>query len=135
MAAVAAIAGVGLMIVCSSSLAAALMMGGEEETPAPATTTPAGPSAGPTASDDTGVTSQQPLTVHECVQSERNWINGKMRNDGWTQLQGEEAMSCRMTDTEIRPCNAAEMTWINSVVQSGQRSPGQAEREKGCRRV
>jgi hypothetical protein len=40
-----AVAGVGLMVVCSSSLAAVMMMGGEEETPA--TTTSAGPSAGP----------------------------------------------------------------------------------------
>jgi len=39
-----AVAGVGLMVVCSSSLAAAMMMGGEEETPTPATTTSAGPS-------------------------------------------------------------------------------------------
>ena len=38
-----AVAGVGLMVVCSSSLAAVMMMGGEEETPAPAT--PAGPAA------------------------------------------------------------------------------------------
>ena len=37
-----AVAGVGLMVVCSSSLAAVMMMGGEEETPA--TTTTAGPS-------------------------------------------------------------------------------------------
>jgi hypothetical protein len=37
-----AVAGVGLMVVCSSSLAAAMMMGGEEETPT--TTTTAGPS-------------------------------------------------------------------------------------------
>jgi hypothetical protein len=36
-----AVAGVGLMVVCSSSLAAAMMMGGEEDTPA--TTTSAGP--------------------------------------------------------------------------------------------
>ena len=35
-----AVAGVGLMVVCSSSLAAAMMMGGEEETPTPTTTTP-----------------------------------------------------------------------------------------------
>lgn len=41
-----AVAGVGLMVVCSSSLAAVMMMRGEEETPA--TTTPAGP-AGPAA--------------------------------------------------------------------------------------
>jgi len=38
-----AIAGVGLMVVCSSSIAAVMMMGGEEETPA--TTTTAGPTA------------------------------------------------------------------------------------------
>ncbi len=38
-----AIAGVGLMVVCSSSLAAVMMMGGEEETPTPLTTS-AGPS-------------------------------------------------------------------------------------------
>jgi hypothetical protein len=38
-----AIAGVGLMVVCSSSLAAVMMMGGEEETPT--TTTSAGPAA------------------------------------------------------------------------------------------
>ena len=36
-----AVAGVGLMVVCSSSLAAVMMMGGEEETPT--TTTSAGP--------------------------------------------------------------------------------------------
>jgi hypothetical protein len=36
-----AVAGVGLMVVCSSSLAAVMMMGGEEETPTP--TTPAAP--------------------------------------------------------------------------------------------
>ncbi len=40
-----AVAGVGLMVVCSSSLAAVMLMGGEEETPAPATT--AGAGAGP----------------------------------------------------------------------------------------
>jgi hypothetical protein len=40
-----AVAGVGLMVVCSSSLAAVMMMGGEEETPT--TTTSAG-SAAPT---------------------------------------------------------------------------------------
>jgi hypothetical protein len=38
-----AVAGVGLMVVCSSSLAAVMLMSGEEETPT--TTTTAGPSA------------------------------------------------------------------------------------------
>ena len=47
MAAVPMLAGVGLMVVCSSSIAAFMMMGGEEDTPA--ATTPAGPSAGPSA--------------------------------------------------------------------------------------
>ena len=40
-----AVAGVGLMVVCSSSLAAVMMMGGEEETPVPVATTPVGPVA------------------------------------------------------------------------------------------
>tara|TARA_Y100000385_G_scaffold150305_1_gene155844 strand:+ start:249 stop:827 length:579 start_codon:yes stop_codon:yes gene_type:complete len=35
-----AVAGVGMMMVCSSSLAAVMLMGGEEETPAPAPATP-----------------------------------------------------------------------------------------------
>ena len=39
------LAGVGLMMVCCSSLSSFMMMGGEDETP----TTPAGPTAGPTA--------------------------------------------------------------------------------------
>jgi hypothetical protein len=39
-----AIAGVGLMVVCSSSLAAVMMMGGDEDTPATTPTTSAGPS-------------------------------------------------------------------------------------------
>jgi hypothetical protein len=38
-----AVAGVGLMVVCSSSLAAVMMMGGEEETPTQTPTTTAGP--------------------------------------------------------------------------------------------
>lgn len=38
-----AIAGVGMMMVCSSSLAAVMLMGGEEETPTPAPATPVVP--------------------------------------------------------------------------------------------
>src|SRR6056300_1429006 len=51
-----AIAGVGLMVVCSSSLAAVMLMGGEEETPTTTTTTSAQSAAGPTGDedDDTG---------------------------------------------------------------------------------
>jgi len=51
-----AIAGVGLMVVCSSSLAAVMLMGGEEETPTPTTTTSAQSAVGPTGDedDDTG---------------------------------------------------------------------------------
>ena len=65
MAAVAAIAGVGMMVCCSSSVAA-LMMGGGEETPAtPAATTPVVP-------EDTGP------TMLKC-------INTQKRGDmGWT---------------------------------------------------
>ena len=42
-----AVAGVGLMVICSSSLAAVMLMGGEEDTPTP----PAGPS-GPACQPD-----------------------------------------------------------------------------------
>jgi hypothetical protein len=51
-----AIAGVGLMVVCSSSLATVMLMGGEEETPTTTTTTSAQSAAGPTGDedDDTG---------------------------------------------------------------------------------
>ena len=54
MAAVAAIAGVGMMVMCSSSLAATMMMGGEEKKDP---VVPLGPSPGPSADDDddTGV--------------------------------------------------------------------------------
>jgi len=42
-----AVAGVGLMVVCSSSLAAVMMMGGEEETPAPVAVAPSVPDPDP----------------------------------------------------------------------------------------
>ena len=57
-----AIAGVGLMVVCSSSLAAVMMMGGEEETPTTTTTTTTGPSARspePACEEDLTITTQE----------------------------------------------------------------------------
>ena len=150
MASVQMLAGVGLMAVCCSSLSAFMMSGGEE-TPDPDTGAGAGAGAGSddagSGSDDTGSgsgtetdpdTTTQAMTLsglHTCVQSERNWINGKMRNDGWTQYKGEIAMSCRMTDTELKPCNVAETNWINAVIAQGTHSPSQAERAmNGCAR-
>jgi len=52
-----AIAGIGMMMVCSSSLATVMLMGGEEETPAPTTSAgpAAGPAAGPTGDEEGGV--------------------------------------------------------------------------------
>ena len=44
-----AVAGVGLMVVCSSSLAAVMMMGGEEDTSTTGGGSSAGPAAGPSA--------------------------------------------------------------------------------------
>ena len=157
MASVPMLAGVGLLMVCCSSLSAFMMSGGEE------TPTEAGAGAGAgsddsgtgsddsgTGSDDSGTGSDDSGTgtytdpdtttqamnlsaLHTCVQSERNWINGKMRNDGWTQYKGEMAMSCRMTDTELEPCNVAETNWINAVIKQGTHSPSQAERAmNGC---
>jgi hypothetical protein len=43
-----AVAGVGLMVVCSSSLAAVMMMGREEETPTPSTTSTTSATSAPT---------------------------------------------------------------------------------------
>tara|TARA_Y100000389_G_scaffold184785_1_gene203549 strand:- start:1175 stop:1771 length:597 start_codon:yes stop_codon:yes gene_type:complete len=60
MAAVAAIAGVGLMVVCSSSLAAVMMMGGEEETP------DTGGGAGPSAPDETFTVPTEADSLSEC---------------------------------------------------------------------
>ena len=163
MASVPMLAGVGLLMVCCSSLSAFMMSGGEE-TPteggagagagagsddAGSGSDDAGSGSDDTGSgsDDTGSgsgtetdpdTTTQAMTLsglHTCVQSERNWINGKMRNDGWTQYKGEIAMSCRMTDTELEPCNVAETNWINAVIAQGTHSPSQAERAmNGCAR-
>ena len=63
MAAVAAIAGVGMMVCCSSSVAA-LMMGGEEDTPTP----PAGPSA----TDETFTIPTDDDSLAECYGA-RHW--------------------------------------------------------------
>jgi hypothetical protein len=70
---------------------------------------------------------------HACVQTERNWINRKITDDGWTKLQGEEAMGCEMTDTELVPCNVAQTNWINAVVKDGTHNTAQAQRAmNGC---
>ena len=143
MAAMPMLAGVGLMMVCCSSLSV-FMMGGEE-TPNPdpkggADDSGTGADDTGSGSDDTGSgsgtetdpdTTTEAMTLsglHTCVQSERNWINGKITNDGWTKLQGEEAMSCTMTYTELEPCNVAQTNWINAVIEQGTHSPAQAER-------
>jgi hypothetical protein len=149
------LAGVGLLMVCCSSLSAFMMSGEETPNPDPkggandsgtgANDSGTGADDSETGADDSGTgTDTDPDTttqamnlsaLHTCVQSERNWIKGKMRNDGWTQYKGEIAMSCRMTDTELEPCNVAETNWINAVIEQGTHSPSQAERAmNGCRR-
>ena len=124
MAAMPMLAGVGLMMVCCSSLSV-FMMGGEE-TPNP--DPKGGADDSETGADTTPAATTTPSPLHICVQSERNWINGKITNDGWTKLQGEEAMSCTMTYTELEPCNVAQTNWINAVIEQGTHSPAQAER-------
>ena len=151
------IGAIGLMMVCCSSLSV-FMMGGEEtpnpdpkggandsgtgsdDSGAGSDDTGSGSDDTGSGSDDTGSgsgtetdpdTTTEAMTLsglHTCVQSERNWINGKMQNDGWTQYKGEIAMSCRMTDTELEPCNVAQTNWIDAVIEQGTHSPAQAER-------
>ena len=132
------IGAIGLMMVCCSSLSV-FMMGGEE-TPNPdpkggandsgtgANDSGTGADDSETGADTTPAATTTPSPLHICVQSERNWINGKITNDGWTKLQGEEAMSCTMTYTELEPCNVAQTNWINAVIEQGTHSPAQAER-------
>jgi hypothetical protein len=151
------IGAIGLMMVCCSSLSV-FMMGGEE-TPNPdpkggaddsgtgaddsgtgADDSETGADDSETGADDSGTdaattpaATTTPSPLHICVQSERNWINGKITHAGWTKLQGEEAMSCTMTETELEPCNVAQTNWINAVIEQGTHSPTQAERAmNGC---
>ena len=126
-----------LSMCCICSSIAFSMSGGEEKTPDPVTGAGAGAGADDSGTDaaTTPAATTTPSPLHICVQSERNWINGKITNDGWTKLQGEEAMSCTMTDTELEPCNVAQTNWINAVIEQGTHSPAQAERAmNGCAR-
>lgn len=127
------IAAFGLLCLCSISSSIAASTGISDDTSA-------GDSGGESAGADAGADDSEigadttpaatttPSQLHICVQSERNWINGKITNDGWTKLQGEEAMSCTMTDTELEPCNVAQTNWIDAVIEQGTHSPAQAER-------
>ena len=80
-----AVAGVGLMVVCSSSLAAAMMMGGEEETPTTTPTTSAGPSGpacqpNPTFDAQTGTVAGESIDVFipETATWWGTWINNSV---------------------------------------------------------
>jgi hypothetical protein len=73
-----AVAGVGLMVVCSSSLAAVMMMGGQEETPTPAATTPAVP-------EDTTPTMLKCLDTRK--RGEKGWTNASNGRKEYTEAE------------------------------------------------
>ncbi len=70
-----AVAGVGMMMVCSSSLAAVMLMGGEEETPTPDATTP----------EDTGPTMLKCLDTRKRV--EKGWTNASNGRKEYTEAE------------------------------------------------
>ena len=88
------LAGVGLMMVCSSSLAAVMMMGGEEETPAPITPTI------PTVPDP---------------EPEVFWVGGPTNNYHYTKAQA--AATCTThgasvaTDAQLTAAQTAGADW------------------------
>ena len=105
MAAVAAIAGVGMMVCCSSSVAA-LMMGGEEETP------DTGGGAGPSAPDDTYTIPTDQDSLNECYAARYKDLRaafghqGQALNDHYTTYttNGAEnrSNSCTLSDEEAQ---------------------------------
>src|SRR5210317_1644171 len=91
-----AVAGVGLMVVCSSSLAAVMMMGGEEDTPA--TTTPAGPS-GPACQPDQTFDTQTGTVACESIDDFKpegaTWWGNYINNS--VPVSSEEATAAGMS--------------------------------------
>jgi len=73
-----AVAGVGLMVVCSSSLAAVMMMGGQEETPTPAATTPEVP-------EDTTPSMLKCLDTRK--RGEKGWTNASNGRKEYTEAE------------------------------------------------
>ena len=122
MATVPMLAGVGLMVVCSSSIAAFMMMGGEEETP------DAGAGSDPLADDadlDEDATADD--DAPDCSSAQTNWINGNMKSKGFSQSQGEHLQKCKVT-TQYQPriedityCDVAKTDWINNQIKQADR--------------
>ena len=110
MATVPMLAGVGLMVVCSS-VAAFMMMGGEEETPDPVI------GAGPSAADD----------APDCSAAQTDWINGSMKSKGFSQSQGESLQKCKVPANlqsrieDITYCDVAKTDWINNQIKQADR--------------
>tara|TARA_Y100000389_G_scaffold137054_1_gene134624 strand:+ start:75 stop:674 length:600 start_codon:yes stop_codon:yes gene_type:complete len=103
-----AVAGVSMMMVCSSSSVAALMMGGEEETPTPQ----AGPSAGPSAPDETFTIPTDQDSLNECYAARYKDLRaafghqGQALNNHYTThtTNGAEnrSNSCTLSDEEAQ---------------------------------
>src|SRR6056300_224242 len=123
MATVPMLAGVGLMVVCSSSIAAFMMMGGEEETPDPVIG--AGASAADYADLDEDATADD--DAPECSAAQTDWINGKMQSEGFSQGQGESLQKCKVPANlqsrieDITYCDVAKTDWINGQIENPDR--------------
>ena len=119
MAAVPMLAGVGLMVVCSSSIAAFMMRGGEEDPPAATTST--GPSTQST----------------DCESI--NDINAAMRSQRLTQEEAEQSVGCEVPENlqssvaDITYCDVAKTDWINSKMQNDGMSQSQGESLQNCK--
>jgi hypothetical protein len=123
MATVPMLAGVGLMVVCSSSIAAFMMMGGEEETPDPVIG--AGPSAADYADLDEDATADD--DAPDCSAAQTDWINGNMKSKGFSQGQGESLQKCKVPANlqsrieDITYCDVAKTDWINNQIKQADR--------------
>ena len=101
MSAVPMLAGVGLMVVCSSSLSAVMLMGGEEETPTP----PTGPSAGPSGPTfDPPVVPTDEASTGQCYLSRYTDMRLAYREDATKALtnSANRDVSCEISDEEAQ---------------------------------
>ena len=119
--AVPMLAGVGLLSVCciSSSFMSGAM-GGEKTIEETATTT----------SDGSGGS-------NDCDVTKTDWISSKMKEDNWTQAQGEAAQKCKVPDNLkarlIAFCDVAKTDWINSKMGGDDWTQLQGEAAQKCK--
>ena len=119
--AVPMLAGVGLLSVCcicSSFMSGA--MSGEKTIEETATTI----------SDGSGGS-------NDCDVTKTDWISSKMKEDNWTQAQGEAAQKCKVPDNLkarlIAFCDVAKTDWINSKMGGDDWTQLQGEAVQKCK--